>query len=88
MLILEVWALIAQSFHRLSWRLPSVPKTSKLSTSKPGGSRPPWNGQAVPWAVSFCCFPGLGEPRTLGTSVAVRGSWLADTVTPGLIAKI
>lgn len=74
MLILEVLALIAQSFHRFSWHLPSVLKTSKLSMSKVGGSRSRWNGQAARWAMLLCCFPGLGEPRTLGTCVAVMSS--------------
>lgn len=84
MLILEVWELMAQSFHRFSWHLPSVLKTSKLSMSKAGGSRPHYNGQAAHWAMSLCCFPGLGEPRTLGTCVAAMSSWLADRVTQRL----
>lgn len=74
MLIAEVLALTVWSFYRSNWHLPSVQKISKQSMSNPGGIRPQWNGQAVHWAVSLCCFPGLGEPRMRGTCVAVRSS--------------
>lgn len=67
LLISEVLFFIAQCFHRFSWRLPSVLKKSKLSMSLLGRGRSRWSGQGVLWAMSWCCFPGLGGPRMPGT---------------------
>lgn len=58
---------MAQCFHRFSWHLPSVLKKSKLCMSLQGRGRSRWSGQGVLWATSWCCSPGLGEPRMPGT---------------------
>lgn len=84
MLILEVLGLMAQSFHRSSRRLPSVLKTSKLCTSRVGGSRSSYSGQAAHWAALLSCLPGLAGPRMLGTCEHLVG----NPVTQGLIKKI